>query len=323
MFHPVQLAAAALSIPLLTACGGGHGGPPAELSATTSHMVLAAAGTARMITVTNQGPDHTEALQARATGLPTGSRLRSTCPPQLNPGSSCLVLITPGDRPSAAPGDPQPVPGTVTIGGSNTNALDVRISVLTYGSVHQGGHVFALDDSVPLTDSVGGKVLATVDAPGAHWGPVTTAVPGIQGDSTAAQGACDGAVDGRCNTRRILAQHPSGGRDFAAAHCADSRHAGHADWYLPAVCELSYDDGVSHLLCGTQAAPRVPDNVRSRLHDTGLNGLFNFVYWSSTQSAANPAGDAHLAVFGRTFFTSAMGKQTAMSPSKCARAITP
>ena len=76
---------------LLTACGGGYGGPPAELNAPTTHMVLAAAGTARMVTVTNLGPEPAEALKASATGLPTGSWMRSTCPTQLMPGASCLA----------------------------------------------------------------------------------------------------------------------------------------------------------------------------------------------------------------------------------------
>lgn len=323
MNRPIRLTAVALSTSLLAACGGGDSGPPAKLITPAPTLVLAASGTARLITVTNQGPQPTEALQASATGLPAGSWLRSTCPANLDPGASCLLLVTPGALPSAAPGDLAPVPATVTVTGANTNPIDVSVSVLGYGSVHQGGYVFALDDTAPLTDSVGGKVLATVEAGSAHWSPTNTAVAGVNGDSTAAQGGCDGAVDGRCNTGRILAQYPSDSRDFPAALCADSRHGGFADWYLPAVCELSYDDGVTHNLCGTQAAPRMRDNARSRLYDGGPIGSFGLAYWSSTQSAQSPADTAHMAVFGLSTFTSAMGKQVGTPPSKCARAITP
>ena len=105
--------------------------------------------------------------------------------------------------------------------------------MLGHGSVHQGGYVFALDDTPPLTESVGGKVLATAESAPMHWSPTATPVPGIYIDSTVAEGGCEGAIDGQCNTRRILAQYPTDSRDFAAAACEDSRHGGYAGWYLP------------------------------------------------------------------------------------------
>jgi hypothetical protein len=285
-------------------------------------LALAASGTARLITVTNLGPQAADALQANAVGLPTGSGLRSSCPTRLEPGAFCLLLITPGALPTAAPGDPAPMPATVTVTGANTNALAVGVSVLVHGSVHQGGHVFALDDTSPFTGSVAGKLLATVEVGNVNWSPSLTAVAGVNDDSTAARGGCDGAIDGRCNTARILAQYPTDSRNFAAAACADSRHGGFDDWYLPAVCELSYSADVGGL-CGTQAAPRLPDNVRSKLYDAGPIGSFDLAYWSSTQSSQSPADHAHMAVFGLGVLTSAMGKHVGTPPSRCARAITP
>lgn len=322
MNRPLHLAAVVLSTSLLAACGGGDGGPPAKLITPAPTLALATSGTARLITVTNQGPQPTEALRASAAGLPAGSWLRSTCPPDLEPGASCLLLVTPGALPSAAPGDLAPVPATVTVTGANTNAIDVRVSVLGYGSVHQGGYVFALDDTVPLTDSVGGKVAATAEVSNVNWSPSLVAIAGVNDDSIAGPNSCDGAVDGRCNTGRILAQYPSGSRDFAAALCKDSRHDGFDDWYLPAVCELTYSADATGM-CGTQAAPRVPDNMRSRLYDGGPFGTFGLAYWSSTQASQSPADTAHMAVFGLSNFTSTMGKQVGTPPSKCARAITP
>ncbi|MDP1783592.1 MAG: hypothetical protein Q8K14_17880 [Hydrogenophaga sp.] len=322
MTHSIGLATVALATGLLTACGGSDDGPPALLSASAPTMALAVSGTARMITVTNLGPHPTEAMQASATGLPTGSWMRSTCPTQLMPGASCLLLITPGALPSAVRGDLAPVPAKVTIAGDNTNTMDISVSVLTHGSVHEGGHVFALDDATPLTHSVGGKVLATAEVASAHWSPSLDAVVGVDDDSTAAQGGCDAAADGRCNTQRILAQYPTGSRDFAAALCADSRHGGFDGWYLPAVCELTYSAGAGGL-CGTQAAPRVPDNVRSRLHDGDRVGSFGLAYWSSTQSSQSPADHAHMVVFELSILSSAMGKNVGTPPSRCARAITP
>lgn len=323
MNQPTRLAAMALTIALMTACGGSDPDPSAALTTSSPALVLAASGTARLITVINLGPQPTAALHIDAVGLPAGSQMRSTCPATLEVGASCLVLVTPGAVPSATPGDLAPVAANVTAKSANSPAINVSVSVLAHGSVHQGGHVFALDDSAPLTESVKGKVLATVDTAGSKWSAVNIAIPGIGADATAALGGCDGAINGRCNTDRILAQFPQDSRSSAAALCADSRHGGHNDWYLPAVCELTYDDGVTHTLCGTRAAPKLPDNVRSRLLDTGTIGNFDLAYWSSTQSASNPAGDAHVAVYGLGINTSVQNKQTTPIPSKCVRAFAP
>jgi hypothetical protein len=323
MNRPLQLAAA-LSTSLLTACGGGDSGPPALLVTSAPTLALAASGTARLITVTNRGPEATQALQASATGLPSGSSMRSTCPTQLMPGASCLLLVTPGTFPSSTPGDLAPAPVPLTVSGANTNALTVSVSVLTHGNVHQGGYVFGLDDRTPVTGSVGGKVLATRDEAGAIWSPSNTAVAGVNDGSAAAQGGCDGALDGRCNTDRILAQYTAGPRNFAAARCADSRQGGFDDWYLPAVCELGYDpEGTLVGLCGTRAAPRLPDNATSRLYDQGPIGGFALGYWSSTQSSLDPTNDAHFMPFGLGRPNTVLRKQAGTLPSKCARAITP
>lgn len=324
MNHPIRLAAVALSTSLLAACGGGDGGPAALLISSTPVLALAASGTTRLITVTNQGPEATVALQARTTGLPAGSELRSTCPAALPRGESCLLLVTPGDAPSSTPGDLAPVPAQLTVSGANTNALTVAVAVLTHGNVHQGGYVFALDDRTPITGGVGGKVLDPIDTNAALWSPSPTAIAGINEDSTAGPDSCDGALDGRCNTRRILAQYPSGPRDFAAALCADNRHGGFDDWYLPALCEMGYNpEGAVNGVCGSQAAPRLPDNVTSRLFDQGPIGGFQLFYWNSTQSSLNPATDAHVALFGLGRPTTVVAKQVGTLPSRCARAITP
>jgi hypothetical protein len=324
MNGPIRLAAVALSTSLLAACGGGDGAPPALLVASTPALALAASGTTRLITVTNQGPDTTVALQARATGLPAGSALRSACPAALQRGESCLLLVTPGDAPSSSPGDLAPVPAQLTVGGANTNALNVAVSVLTHGNVHQGGYVFALDDRTPITGGVGGKVLAPLDTNAALWSPSLTAIAGISEDSTAGPDSCDGAVDGRCNTRRILAHYTAGPRDFAAALCADSRQGGFDDWYLPALCEMGYNpEGAVNGVCGTQAAPRLPDNATSRLFDQGPIGDFRLFYWSSSQSSLAPANEAHVALFGLGRPTTALNKQAGTLPSRCARAIIP
>lgn len=337
MIQPLILTIATLSASLLFGCGGGGStnadgsgsdafdAPPALLVASTPALAVAASGTARFLKVTNAGVVAAELLELRVTGLPSGSTAHSSCPVELPPDASCLVLIRPGSRPSAKVGDPAPVPAKLTLRGSNTNVLDVSVSVITYGSFHQAGFVFALDDMTAITGGVSGKVIATADtSPHAHWSPTATEVTGVSDNSLAGANSCNGAVDGRCNTSRILAQFASGGRDFAAAQCADSREGGFADWYLPALCEMGYTTtGPGNGICGTRAAPLVPDNVRSRLFDAdGLVQLSSH-YWTSTQASLNPGADAHRAMFRLEEPTSEAAKLSVLLPARCARAFAP
>lgn len=118
MIHPFKLTLTALSAGLFLGCGGGGSTnadgsgsdaldpPPALLEASTSALVLAAAGTARFLKVTNAGTATAEALELRVTGLPSGSTAHSSCPVELPPDGSCLILIRPGSRPSAKEGNP-------------------------------------------------------------------------------------------------------------------------------------------------------------------------------------------------------------------------
>lgn len=321
---PPLLLAATLTAALI-ACGGGEGSMlESSLTSSVSSLTLAASGTARLITITNQGPLATRALQTEATGLPSGSSLRSTCPAVLQPGAMCVLLVTPGNTPSATPGDRTPVAATVTVNAANALSLTVPVAVLSYGSVHQGGYVFAINDDTPLGTSIAGKVLATQDTDRVYWSPTAIAIPGISDDSVAGLGSCDGAVDGRCNTKRIVAQYPSSDRNYPAALCEDSTHDGYTDWYMPALCELAYDnDAVIQGICGTRAAPRLPDNAKSRLADSGPLYFFDIAYWSSTQSAANRLRDAQMALYDVNRTTLAREKQEGLLASKCARYITP
>lgn len=337
MTQPLILTIATLSASLLFGCGGGGStnadgsssdafdAPPALLVASTPALALATSGTARFLKVTNAGVVTAELLELRVTGLPSGSTAHSSCPVELPPDTSCLVLIRPGSRPSAEPANLTPVPAKLTLRGSNTNVLDVNVSVITYGSFHQGGFVFALDDKTAITGGVSGKVVATADtSPAANWSPTATEVAGVSDNSLAGANSCNGAVEGRCNTSRILAHFPSGERNFAAAQCADLRGGGFADWYLPALCEMGYTTtGPGNGICGTKATPLLPDNVRSRLFDT--DGLFHFSnhYWTSTQASLNPETDAHRAMFRLEQPTSEGAKLSVLLPARCARAFAP
>ena len=323
LLPPLMLAAALTAA--LMACGGGEGSSSeSQLTSSVSSLALAASGTARLITITNRGPLAARALLAEATGLPSGSSLRSTCPAALQPGATCVLLVTPGSTPSATPGDLAPTVGKVTVSAANAKPLAVDVAVVTYGSVYQGGYVFDLNDNTPLSASIDGKVLDTIDFGIEYWSPSLTAITGINENSTPGSNSCDGAVDGRCNTARIMAQYSTGVRNFPAAMCADSTNGGHADWYLPALCEMVYNkEDVVGGVCGTPAAPRLFGNVLSRLYDQRIYADLFIFYWTSTQSSASPANDVQLALIEGDGPGTIAGKGTARLPTRCARHLTP
>src|SRR5690606_6746334 len=151
----------------------------------------------------------------------------TTCGATLAPGASCRFFFTPGATATATPGDLAPSTAVIEIAGSNTNTVSVNLSVIDYGSVYQGGYVFAIDDSTHYTGSIGGKVAALSDiADVGSWGG-----PGpVAGTTENSAADCQGAVEGACNTARIAAQQPHA--VTAASACATSQAGGVGGWYL-------------------------------------------------------------------------------------------
>lgn len=281
---------------LLAACGGSGGGfgapagplppssPPAPattLSVSVASLALAAInatalpaaipGNPRKISVSNAGTQPALNMAVDASLLPVGTTVSAnTCTGTLATGATCTVTITPATTATT-------LPVTLTVSGSNTNTVSTSVSVLAYGSQYQGGYVFALDDGTADTGSVGGKVTASTEAPAGMW-------------SVLPLGAlADHLTDGAANTAAILTAfndpvaYPA--TAVAARACEEYSDAVHTDWYLPAICELGYDDtGVSG--CGDQAAPLI-QNVQKNIVDGGVVGGAPGVFWSSTQSGGS------------------------------------
>ncbi len=257
--------------------------PPAApaLTASTDALALMVSGQARHIVITNVGgQDALNLVAATTTALPAGTGFTTDCA-TLAPGASCTLTVTPGTTPSATPGDPAPLPAEMGLSGSNTNTLVLSIWVLGFGSVYQGGYVFDLNDSTPVTNGVGGKVVALQDVPGMTrpWGPndsATTLGPSL--------------TDGAANTAAIVNQYgPStiagSTHDYPAWACSNADDAGFDDWYLPAICEMGYDGSAYGSGCGTADAPLMP-NIQSGLVDRGQANLQPDVsYWSSTSTS--------------------------------------
>lgn len=254
--------------------------PPA-LTSSTSALALAVSGQPRHFVITNVGGQDALNLVATATtALPAGTSFTTDCA-TLAPGASCTLTVTPGAIPSATPGDLAPLPAEMGLSGSNTNTLALSIWVLDFGSVYQGGYVFDLNDGTPVTNGVGGKVVALQDVPGMArpWGPNDSA-------TTLSPSRTEGAA----NTADIVNQYgpptiagPT--YEYPAWACSNVNDAGFDDWYLPAICEMGYDGSGNGSGCGTRENPLMP-NIQSGLVDRGQANLQpDFSYWSSTSTS--------------------------------------
>lgn len=321
---------------LLAACGGGSGGSPAATSpptpaapppATTTslavspaELALKASGSARSFTVTNTGAHPAQLVEVDpAVVFPTGTSHMSNCA-TLAPGASCTITITPGALPSATPGVPVPVPVALTVRAGNAPAQAVQVHVLGYGSGYQGGLVFAFNEAPPLGQSVSGKV-ATLSTPGSYnWsehfvgpGPVFEVV-GVT-DTSVPPAGCDAKFDGACNTQRILAAPEHAGvalTNYAAGICRQTMN-GYADWYLPAICELSNsaDSG-----CPSG------ETLQEKLQTPGLRYFADS--WSSTQAGVGPTALAWRHIFsGPSAGTSQAMFKNVPTAASCVRRFNP
>lgn len=305
------------------------GTPTLALSGTT--LGLRTSGTPRTLTVTNTGTGTAASVGYTAT-LPSGTTISPASCGDLAPLASCALTVTPGATASAAAGDPNPVPVELAVSGSNTNTVTADLHIVGLGSVYQAGYVFAIDDSTPATGGIGGKVLALQDqAPpfpnGIAWSDSNTVVTGVSETDTVGVGGCNGATDGDCNTAAIVAANsppvtvpandPSG---YAAGLCT-ATISGRSDWYLPALCELSYDGNSAGTGCGTAGSPTTA-NVQGNLVDAGALVLSG-AYWSSTQYSAGPATFSWMTFLAGGGSSQTVQQRGQLMGVRCARAVTP
>lgn len=324
----------------LAACGGGSGGSPAAApppapplpivtapaTATTltlSHSTLAlkVSGASRSFNVLNTGTAPALLVEVDpAVAFPPGTTYLHNCS-TLAPGASCTVTIDPGAVASAVPGAAASASVSMAVRGSNTNTPSVDVYVLDYGSLYQGGHVFAFSDVGPFTESVGGKV-ATAGPSGSlyTWSQHNVApaavfeIPGVSDNSVGPLPSCDGKFDGACNTQLIVAADDHAGvplSNYAAGACRATLNS-YADWYLPAICELS----------GSPAAGCISgETVQEKLQTPGHASFPDS--WSSTQWSVGPTALAWFHAFasppGGNSAGTFKGIPTAVS---CARQLT-
>jgi hypothetical protein len=213
------------------------------------------------------------------------------------------------------------IPGVVQVSADNANTVSTNVVVLDYGCIYQGGYVYAFDDTTPSSASVGGKVVTTINqAPsgGVIWSSngnsgttpdavfdaiygiselSTTSSPDPNAGQVTGQIACDGALNGLCNTNNIYVYYQNFALNapinlsFYATGLCKQAISGFSDWYLPAICELGYDNSFAGTGCGNPI-PTLQNMQTSLIDLRNPNLIPNGQTWSSTEYSVAPATDA-------------------------------
>ncbi len=134
------------------------------LSINDTGLDAALTGTPRLITITNVGSNSAMSVTySPSPALPSGTTISPSSCGTIASSGTCVLTITPGSTASATAGNTNPTPITLSISGTNTNILTPAVNILTYGSVYQGGYIYAVDDTTPNTGSIGGTVVTQTD----------------------------------------------------------------------------------------------------------------------------------------------------------------
>lgn len=193
-------------------------------------------------------------------------------------------------------------PSTSSIGGT-VAALENQADALPWGS----NGLDASSVSYDVIPGIGNTSTASSGTPtfqdaSTYFQTIYTGTLGLSANDFS---QCDGMTDGRCNTANIVTFYnyyqtnygvgaapytptvaPTLKSDYAAGVCDDYDSGNYQDWYLPAVCELIYDDpNIRPQVagCGLQNSPLM-QNIEQNLF---LRGVGNITagshFWSSTE----------------------------------------
>lgn len=320
------------------------------LSASVANLAVAVSGQQRNIIITNEGSTPTTNLQVAFSNFPLGTNVTNNCPAVLGGGLYCTITIKPGINASSG-GNPlssctngnAPNPGDVVVTADNANTTNISGVVLGSKCIYQSGYVFAIDDTTPITQSIGGKVVALQDQvsnAGVSWdatcydpnnlGLVCTiltnakdvnlgenleSVPGSinppQPGQTNGPGDTWQIIDALITNGPTPNPNTESPANFAAGFCTSYNGGGFSDWYLPAICEMG-SGGNNYTSCPSN------QNINS------INILGNDNYWSSTECqnlnfCTNFANSAVGFVPGFGQYPSVKGETFAV---RCARLIT-
>ena len=285
------------------------------LSVNNTGLNTALTGTPRLITITNSGSNPaTSVTYSLSPDLPSGTTISPSSCGTIAVSGTCVLTITPGSTASATAGDTSPTPITLSISGTNTNTLTPTVNILTYGSVYQGGYIYAVDDTTPDIGSIGGKVAGLINVSNSNqWTSTNENISGAESSTNGAQNTTDILASSSCTNSTT---------NCAAYQCRiNFTGGGNTDWYLPAICEEGYDSFGFGSGCGTSGSPTL-QNMQSNLVDNGNVGSLSGNYWSSTEFTGNTTDGAWYQVFalGNSFQTGDF-KDSSLGV-RCSRALT-
>ncbi|MCH9756121.1 MAG: DUF11 domain-containing protein [Gammaproteobacteria bacterium] len=272
-------------------------------------------GKARTIKITNAGANTAKSVEwLLSAPLPSGASISPDSCGDMAGGDTCVLTVTPGTVATTEAIE-------LSIQGENTAAVTSNLNILNYMSQYQSGYVFAIDDTTAADKSVEGKVAALTNQAAARplgvvWlsngktdclGPNRrcaddTLIPGINQSSRVAKGdACDGNIDGNCNTDVIVNYSDGNGIPrsyYAAGLCRpEGGFDGFDDWYLGSICENGYytvnpQAPTPDNKCGSADKPTLQNmlqNLDAFTTDAeGNTETLIGVYWSSTAYQSEP-----------------------------------
>ena len=328
--------------------------PSATPNANPSTIALSGlgGGNHRTITITNNSGNDitvnsvttpTPALPGAATLDTSSSEDCSLLPTLSANGGSCTITIDPGTTATSTSncttGTLPATPSQITVN-TSVGSVNADIVILGYGCVYQGGYLYSIDDTTPLTSSIGGKVVTRVDQAGSqpeYWSPNGThdSIWGIDNTSTIAQPSpntntpglgtaalqqgqlnCDAENDGACATNNIVVYYSGAAlNSYAAGFCKQQIDesgttpcapggACYIDWYLPSVCDFGPYGSSGH---NTAPYPYMGSNYQACASPNSIQanlasilGFNQNTYWSSNESSDTPDAGAWYQVLDLT-----------------------
>jgi hypothetical protein len=233
-------------------------------------------------------------------------------------------------------------PATSSIGGT-VAALEDQADSLVWGSngVNAGSVSYDIVPGIGNTSTASSGTPTFQDA-SAYFQATYTGPFGLSASDFS---QCDGITDGRCNTANIVAFYDyyqtnyglgaapytpvvaaTPKADYAAGVCDDYDSGTYQDWYLPAACQLTYDDPNIRpdiAGCGLQSSPLM-QNVQQNLFLRSVGNITTGErFWSSTEYIYfNPEIYAWNALMWPSSFPAGGGDKSDLAQVRCVRDLT-
>ena len=220
--------------------------PTLGLSVNNTGLNAALTGTPRLITITNSGSNSaTSVTYSPSPALPSGTTISPASCGTIAASGTCVLTITPGSTASATAGNTSPTPITLSISGTNTNTLTPTVNVLTYGSVYQGGYIYAVDDTTSNTGSIGGTVVTQTDQAPRYPGGV---VWSSNGAGSAQANVSNDSIPGIAETSTTGSSVPT----YASAQTSfNSTYSNESSFPLPSSGSFSSCNGRTNGACNS------------------------------------------------------------------------